>query len=84
MSKVLGQCGESVKLGALPMVFNGDVVAFDISGLAETLMEFRGCAGPGGLAAEITDHRHSRLLRLRYYRPRRRASKPRNELSSLH
>jgi hypothetical protein len=63
-----------------------DIAPFEVALLAEASAEccdninvniFR-------ITAEITDHRHRRLLRPRHQRPRRRASEPRDELPSPH
>jgi hypothetical protein len=55
-----------------PAKFDRDVSALRIAGFAETLAE--GCDSAGecgrGLGAEISDHRHRRLLRSRAQRPK--------------
>src|SRR5262249_9068837 len=69
-----------VSLG--PAVFDKHVTTFDVPGLAQTLAESGGPFRifPGRRTIEKSNHRHSRLLRPRHHRPRRRAPKPRDAL----
>jgi hypothetical protein len=76
-----------IQLIVSPAKVDGNVLAFDESGLLQPLSE-RGDklrrAG-SGCAAEKTDHRHWLLLRARRERPRdRRAADKRDELASFH
>jgi hypothetical protein len=70
-----------------PAVFDGDVATFHITHFGKTAAE-RGVEMYGiGLreAAEISDHRHRRLLRARRERPRGcRATDERDELAPSH
>src|SRR5262249_15825424 len=71
-----------------PAIFDRHVPALDITGLAQALVK---CAQPAcpqirRLAADVSDHRHCRLLRARRERPRgrRRAADQRDELAAFH
>src|SRR5262245_23714771 len=69
-----------------PPVFVRDVLALDISGLAQPLKERTQTArgSVGRFAAEEPDHRHRPLLRTRTKRPCRSAAEQRDEGASLH
>src|SRR5262249_37014436 len=69
-----------------PTVFDHHVLALDEARFAQAsskcLHQMRGVLRRPG--AEITDHRHCRLLRARRERPRRRAAQDRDELAAPH
>ena len=77
---------QAIVVALRPAVFDRDVCAVDISRVTQGLAQrgqTRRVVVPR-LAAEISDHRHRRLLRARRERPRHRAAEKRNELAPLH
>ncbi|MGC1973817.1 MAG: hypothetical protein WA712_21200, partial [Pseudolabrys sp.] len=69
-----------------PAIFDGYVLAIDITGFLQTLKEGpdRGRESIRRSTVEKSDHRHGRLLRVRYQRPRRRrAAEKTNKISPL-
>src|SRR5262249_38855205 len=76
-----------VILAARPTVFDADIAVFNIAGLIEALTERvqAELVLGWGLAAEISDHRHRRLLRPRRQRTRRsRGADKREERAAVH
>src|SRR5262249_39084941 len=64
--------------------FDGNVPALDVARFVQPFSKSRqeGCLALKRTEAEISDHRHRRLLRPRRERPgRRRAAKKRNEIA---
>jgi hypothetical protein len=68
------------------VIFDGDVLTVDETGLLEALLE----CGMGGIplragrnGVDICHHWHRRLLRVRRQRPRRRAAEKRDEVAPL-
>src|SRR5262245_13549333 len=68
------------------MIFDGDVLAFDGTSLAEAFAEFSDTdtACIGRRTADESDDWHCPLLRARRERPRRRRANQRDELAPLH
>src|SRR5262249_14146023 len=78
--------GQAVVLAVQPVVRDHHVLALDGAGFVEAFME-RGRIARGAIGrpnADEADDRHRRLLRARRKRPRRRGTKQRDELASLH
>src|SRR5262249_3517356 len=64
----------------------GDVPALDVASFVQPFPESRQetCLSFGRTKAEISNHRHLRLLRARRERPRSRAAEQRDERAALH
>jgi hypothetical protein len=69
--KAGGQCRQPTVVSLRPVVFNRDVLSFDVAGFGEALVEcgHQRCTGAGRRTAEIPDHRHRLLLRTNDERP---------------
>src|SRR5262249_22574327 len=74
------------KLVLCPAEFDGDVPALDVASFVQPFPESRQetCLSFGRTKAEISNHRHLRLLRARRERPCRRAAKQRYEVAAFH
>src|SRR5262249_2524541 len=78
---------KSIVLIVRPAVFDSHVLALDIAAFAQALTEPAQTAREHvrRFTAEVSDHRHRRLLRPRCHRPRRRrAAEQRYELAPAH
>src|SRR5262249_12047587 len=78
---------KSIVLILRPAVFDSHVLALDIAGFAQAPTERAQTAREHvrRFTAEVSDHGHRRLLRVRRERPcRRRAAEQRDELPPLH
>src|SRR5262249_18570757 len=79
--------GAAVVLPLCPAIFNRDIAALDVTGLAQSLAEraYAVEVAGGRCAAENANNGHRWLLRARRERPRRRrAAEERDEIATLH
>src|SRR5262245_44433150 len=82
-NQIVGQGGQSLQMILRPAVFNAQVSALDVAGVRQAATNrsnvLASCFERPGF--EIADHRHRRLLRPRWKRPRRRAAEQRDEVA---
>jgi hypothetical protein len=80
------KCGQPINFVLRIPILYRHVLALDIASFLQALEERsrKVFEDISGLGAEVTNHRHRRLLRPRDERPRRRAPKPHNKLSASH
>jgi hypothetical protein len=78
-NQIGGQGGHSIVLTIRPMIFDRNVSAFGIAGLAQALTKLRSDIRAGTVRRENPNHRQRRLLRARRERPYgRRAARKNN------
>jgi hypothetical protein len=86
LDKISRECGEPQLLTFGEVILDDRILAFDKAGFTETIVEIGEAGSNIGERAgmEKTDHRQRRLMRPRYYRPRRRAPQSGNYLTTIH
>jgi hypothetical protein len=86
VKQVDGEIRQPIQLIVRPALFDGDVASFNKSFLAQPSAEllYDGLERRGRRAAEQSDDRHRRLLRVRRERPSRRAAEQSDKIPSPH
>src|SRR5689334_20816439 len=84
VDQIGGKSWEAIVLVFCEAVFDRDIVPFRVAGLAQAAAKSLSEIGSVILAqaCQKSDHRHRRLLRPSYDRPRRRAAEQRDELAA--
>src|SRR5262245_12271616 len=86
MHQFSGQRRQAIVMAIGPTVLNREVLVVDQTRFTQALPKRCDTVGVGLRRAgtEEADHRHTRLLRARRQRPRRRAAEQRYEIAAFH